>query len=72
MDRHEMKVDLCPKCRSWRVTGLDEHVRFVCQECGHTWRGDPDPVLPSNPPIHGHYRDAVNGFGTKEQEGGRA
>jgi len=34
-----MNVELCPKCRSWRVTEttLGEQTRCVCQECSFTW-----------------------------------
>ena len=32
-------VQLCPKCRSWRVTETKtwEHTRCVCQECAFSW-----------------------------------
>jgi transposase-like protein len=34
-----MDVELCPKCRSWRVTEttLGEDTRCVCQECSFNW-----------------------------------
>ena len=32
-------VELCPKCRSWRVTETKtwEHTHCVCQECAFAW-----------------------------------
>jgi hypothetical protein len=50
-----MKAVLCPKCRSWRVTGQDEHARFICQECGHVWPVALDASLPPHcePPTIG-------------------
>jgi len=34
-----MDVELCHKCRSWRVTEIktDERTRCVCQECAFAW-----------------------------------
>jgi len=49
-----MDVELCPKCRSWRVTEttLEELTRYICQECTFTWSVsaadgfEPRPAVP--------------------------